>query len=86
MSWETYQQLRRAAGDRPLRLSKRQREAFEHVAQGERPCGRSTTWDSLARLGLFEHTSTGWRLTELGIFLARHMQVPGLAAQYREAE
>lgn len=49
-----------------MRLSYQQRSALMYVGQGERPCGRRTTWHSLERLGLMEHVSTGWRLTPEG--------------------
>lgn len=49
-----------------MRLSEKQWQALEYIAQGDRPPFKRTTAESLARHGLAEHTSTGWRLTEAG--------------------
>jgi hypothetical protein len=37
-----------------------------YVAGGQRPTGKRTTVESLARHRLVEHTSMGWRITEFG--------------------
>lgn len=49
-----------------MRLSEKQLQALEYIAQGDRPPFKRTTVESLARHHLVEHTSVGWRLTEFG--------------------
>lgn len=49
-----------------VRLSEKQLQAMEYIAQGDRPPFKRTTVESLARHNLVEHTSLGWRLTEFG--------------------
>ena len=48
------------------KLTEKQRQCLEYVAQGDRPPFKRTTVESLARKGLVEHTSLGWRLTPEG--------------------
>jgi ribosomal protein S19E (S16A) len=48
-----------------MKLSEKQRKCLEHVVRGERPPSK-TTVESLARKGLVEHTSLGWRMTPEG--------------------
>jgi hypothetical protein len=52
-----------------MRLTEKQRQCLEYVAQGDRPPFKITTVESLARKGLVEHTSLGWRLTPEGHLL-----------------
>lgn len=49
-----------------MRLSEKQLQALESIAQRKRPPFKRTTVESLARHNLVEHTSVGWRLTEFG--------------------
>jgi hypothetical protein len=49
-----------------VRLTEKQRQCLEYVAAGDRPPFKVTTVESLARKGLVEHTSSGWRLTPDG--------------------
>lgn len=49
-----------------LKLSEKQRQCLEYVAAGDRPPFKITTVESLARHGLVEHTSMGWRVTQAG--------------------
>ena len=49
-----------------MKLTDKQRQCLEYVAQGDRPPFKRTTVESLARKGLVEHTSLGWRLTSEG--------------------
>lgn len=50
-----------------LKLTEKQRQCLEYVEQGENPWSfRRSTKDSLARHGLIEHTSLGWRITQGG--------------------
>jgi hypothetical protein len=39
---------------------------LEYVSKGDRPPFKITTVESLARKGLVEHTSLGWRVTSEG--------------------
>jgi hypothetical protein len=52
----------------PVRLSEKQFQALEYIAQGNRPRPpfKRPTVESLARHHLVEHTSLGWHLTEFG--------------------
>lgn len=49
-----------------MRLSAKQFQCLEYVANGDRPPFKLTTVESLARKGLVEHTSLGWRVTPDG--------------------
>jgi hypothetical protein len=49
-----------------VRLTEKQRQCLEYVAAGDRPPFKITTVESLARKGLVEHTSLGWRVTPAG--------------------
>ena len=49
-----------------MKLTEKQRQCLEYVAQGDRPPFKITTVESLARKRLVEHTSLGWRLTPQG--------------------
>jgi hypothetical protein len=49
-----------------VKLTKKQRQCLEYVARGVQPPFKSTTVESLARKGLVEHTSLGWRITPEG--------------------
>ena len=57
-----------------MKLTEKQRQCLEYVAQGDRlliserfdPPFKITTVESLARKGLVEHTSLGWRVTHEG--------------------
>lgn len=59
-----------------LRLSEKQRQCLEYVAQGDRPPFKITTVKSLARHGLVELVvGTGWRVTQAGVdWLAVHKE------------
>jgi hypothetical protein len=48
------------------RLSAKQQQCLRSVARGKRPPNKRTV-ESLARAGLVEHTSIGWRLTAEGV-------------------
>ena len=48
------------------RLTEKQRQCLAYVAKGDRPPFKITTVESLARKGLVEHTSLGWRVTPEG--------------------
>jgi hypothetical protein len=49
-----------------MTLSRQQCQCLESIALGDGPLFRRQTRESLARLGLIEHTSMGWRLTDHG--------------------
>ena len=49
-----------------MKLTEKQRQCLECVAKGDRPPFKITTVESLAKKGLVEHTSLGWRLTASG--------------------
>lgn len=49
-----------------MKLTEKQLQCLEYVAQGDRPPFKITIVESLARKGLVEHTSLGWRLTPDG--------------------
>lgn len=51
------------------KLTEKQLQCLEYVAQGDRPPFKRTTVESLARKGLVEHTSLGWRMTPQGQLL-----------------
>jgi len=52
-----------------VKLSEKQFQCLEYVAKGDRPPFKITTVESLARNGLVEHTSLGWRVTPKGQLL-----------------
>jgi hypothetical protein len=52
-----------------MKLTKKQIQCLEYVAKGDRPPFKITTVESLARKGLVEHTSLGWRMTLEGQLL-----------------
>jgi len=49
-----------------VKLTEKQRQCLEYVAKGDPPPFKITTVESLARKGLVEHTSLGWRVTSEG--------------------
>lgn len=57
-----------------MRLTEKQRQCLEYVAAGDRPPFKITTVESLARKGLVEHTSLGWRVTPDGRQLLAKMR------------
>ena len=61
-----------------MKLTEKQRQCLEYVAQGNRPPFKITTVESLARKGLVEHTSLGWRVTPEGqALLSKHCEGAG---------
>jgi ribosomal protein S19E (S16A) len=59
-----------------VRLSEKQIQTLECVAQSKRPPFKRTTVESLAKHHLVEHTSIGWRLTELGRVILDQLYPP----------
>lgn len=62
-----------------MKLTEKQRQCLAYVAKGDRPPFKITTVESLARKGLVEHTSLGWRVTPEGRVLlskAEGMSLP----------
>jgi hypothetical protein len=49
-----------------VKLTEKQLQCLTYVADGDRPPFKITTVESLARKGLVEHTSLGWRVTPDG--------------------
>ena len=56
----------RGRRDPDVKLTEKQLQCLEYVAKGDRPPFKITTVESLARKGLVEHTSLGWRMTPEG--------------------